>query len=163
MSLEPLLQSNLPIHEGSTLPVLSYVVVRISTYEFWADTFRPEHHQVDFTICQCVTDFSLKNSTRAYWLLQMNYFFPTRNAGTWRNGWTNLLSFLVQSLSTMRNKTSCFEGKLTTDNKEKSVIQGPDEVVIDLLVYLLIGSEPFHGFYCPFYAGASHWFTSYIV
>lgn len=60
--------------------------------------------------------------------------------------WTNLVVFPVQSLSTMRNRTSCSKGKLITDNKEKSVIQSTNEIVIGLLVHLLIGSEPLHGF-----------------
>ena len=89
-------------------------------------------------------------------------FFSARNTWTWGNGLIQL-SFLIQSLFTMRNRTCCSKEKLTTDNKEKSVIQCTDEIVIGLLIHLLIGSEPFHDFYCPFYTGASHWFIGYIV
>ena len=51
------------------------------------------------------------------------------------------LSSHTQSLITVRNRTSCPKGKPTTDNKEKSVIQYSDEIVIGLLIHLLIGSE----------------------
>ena len=51
------------------------------------------------------------------------------------------LSSRTQSLFTVRYRTRCPKGKGTTHNKEKSVIQYSDEIVVGLLIHLLIESE----------------------
>jgi hypothetical protein len=63
----------------------------------------------------------------------------------------------------MRCGSSYSKGKLTLDGQAKSVIQSTEDNIIGLLVHLLIGSELFCDFYCPFYTGVSHWFIGYMV